>query len=98
MSLKKVIKKYRVTYDSDDKQLVVHRKDSGLPNMVFRMHSSGLHVYDPKGRGEENTVFMNTVSENMKAFTKKDVKGAKRAKRLSAKLLYPSNKDLLWVV
>ena len=76
MSLKNVIKQYRVTYDSNDEQFIVHRQDSGLPKMVFRMHSSGLHVYDPKEHGESNMVFMNTVRENMKLFTKKDNKGA----------------------
>ena len=48
VSLKNVIKQYRVTYDSDDKQSVVHRQYLVVPNMVFRMHSSGLHVYDQK--------------------------------------------------
>ena len=38
-------------------------------------------------------VFMNTGSDNMKAFAKKDIKGAKRAKQLYAKLMYPSDKD-----
>ena len=48
VSLKNVIKQYRVTYDSDDKQSVVHRQYLVVPNMVFRMHSSGLHIYDQK--------------------------------------------------
>ena len=88
VSLKNVIKQYRVTYDSDDKQFVVNGQDLGLPNIVFQMHSSGLHVYDPKEHGEANMFFMDTMSENMKAFTKKDIKGANMAKQLYAKLLY----------
>ena len=43
-------------------------------------------------------VFMNTVSDNIKAFTKKGIKGAKRAKQLYDKLLYPSDKDFRRVV
>ena len=43
-------------------------------------------------------VFMNTVNKNMKAFTKKDIKVAKRAKQLYDKLLYPSDKDFRWVI
>ena len=35
VSLKNVVKQYRVTYESDDKQFVVHRQYLGLPNMVF---------------------------------------------------------------
>ena len=45
LSFKNMIKKYRITYDSNDEMFVVHRKESGPPNMEFRMHSSGLHVY-----------------------------------------------------
>ena len=66
VSLKNIIKQYRVTYDSNEKQFVEHRQDSGLPKMVFRMHSSGLHVYDPKERGEANMVFINTLRENIR--------------------------------
>ena len=35
VSLENVIKKYIVTYDSNDNQLVVHRQYLGLTNMVF---------------------------------------------------------------
>ena len=52
VSLNNVIKQYRGTYDSGNKQFVVHRQDSGLPNMVFQMHSSGIHLYDSKEHGE----------------------------------------------
>ena len=41
---------------------------------------------------------MNTIKENMKAFTKRDVKGAKAARNLYAKLLYPSNADFKWLI
>ena len=41
---------------------------------------------------------MNTVEENMKAFTKRDVEGAKLARYLYAKLLYPSNADFKWLI
>ena len=36
---------------------------------------------------------MNTVEENMKAFTKRDVEGAKAARNLYAKLVYPLHTD-----
>ena len=41
---------------------------------------------------------MNTVEENMKAFTKRDVEGAKAERKLYAKLLYPSNADFKWLI
>ena len=41
---------------------------------------------------------MNMVEENMKAFTKRDVEGAKEARKLYAKLLYPLNADFKWLI
>jgi hypothetical protein len=43
IALKNLIKQYRVTYDSHQETFVVHREESGLPAMEFRMHESGLH-------------------------------------------------------
>ena len=40
---------------------------------------------------------MNTVEENMKAFTKRDVEEAKAARKHYDKLLYPSNADFKWL-
>ena len=40
---------------------------------------------------------MHTVSDNMKPFTKRDVDGAKQARKLCAKLLCPSDKDFRWM-
>ena len=41
---------------------------------------------------------MNTVEENMKTFTKRGVEGEKAARKLYAKLLYPSNSDFKWLI
>ena len=41
---------------------------------------------------------MNTVEEKMKAFTKRDVEGAKTARKLYAKLVYPSNANFKWLI
>ena len=35
LSFKNMIKRYRETYDSNNEIFVVHRKESGLPNMEF---------------------------------------------------------------
>ena len=94
-SLAKVRKQYRVTYDSDDAYFTVHRSAQGLPDMRFRETSTGLHVYEPDSDG---MIFLNTVQENMEAFTKKEIEGAQVARKLLNKLAYPSIKDFEWAV
>ena len=64
--------------------------------MDFRMHTSGLHVFYLEDIN--NMVLMNTVEENIKAFTKHDVKGAKASRKLCDKVLYPSNTDFKWLI
>ena len=44
MSLTKVKQEYDVSYDGE--KFVVHRAKQGYTDMVFKPHSSGLHVYD----------------------------------------------------
>ncbi len=63
LSLKDVIKVYHVTYDSYDGTFIVYRHNHALPNMIFKMHSSGLHFYDPK---RSKFSFAVTVEDNMK--------------------------------
>ena len=59
--LGKIIQKYRVTYDSEEKMFIVHREAEEKPNMEFRMHNSGIHYYYPR---IEHFVLINTVSGN----------------------------------
>ena len=96
IALSNLIKQYRVTYDSDDKMFVVHRGTINKPDMHFKMHSSGLHYYDPQ---DTNFSFnVNTVSENKMGFTKRQIKGAELARTLYSNLGYPSMKDYKWVI
>ena len=60
ISLKKLIKKYRVTYDSIDQIFMVHREDLEKPNMEFNRHESVLHYYNPT---DKVVVLINTVSK-----------------------------------
>ena len=60
------------------------------------MHKSGINVFYPEDM--KNLVLMNTVEENMKAFTKCDVEVVKAARKLYAKLLYPLNADFKWLI
>jgi hypothetical protein len=96
IALRNLIEQYRVTYDSDDLMFVVHCKSESNPNMEFRMHQSGLHYYDP--RKEAHLTLFNTVSENKKCFTKRQIKGADLARNLYTTLSYPSMKDFKWVI
>jgi hypothetical protein len=96
LSLDNLTKQYQVTYDSKvSTDFVVHRELEGKPNMVFRKHSSGLHLFDPRGK---DFVFVNTVSGNKEGFSQRQIKGAESARTLYAKLGYPSIKDFKWVI
>jgi hypothetical protein len=95
LALRTVIKQYRVTYNSDEKMFVVHRDSAGEPNMEFRMHESGLHIYDPR---TEALMFITTVSGNKEGFTKRQINGAEVTQTLYATLGYPSWKDFKWVL
>lgn len=95
-SLKNVAKKYKVTYDSNDAMFVVHQKDHGLPDMHFKMHKLGLHVFHPNPNKEFTLV--ETVAGNMEGFTKREVKRAYEAAKRHIRLVYPSMKDFNWIV
>jgi hypothetical protein len=91
--LKNIIHLYRVTYDSERRTaLIVHRKEFGLPNMVFDMHPCGLHVYYPE-KTDGKYCFVQTVADNMKLFTKQQIEDALKVRHLYETLAYPSNAD-----
>ena len=46
--------------------------------MEFQMKSSGLHMYHPNETNKSNITFINTVLDNIKEFTKREIKGEKR--------------------
>ncbi|MGL6132320.1 MAG: hypothetical protein ACRCZ9_11980, partial [Fusobacteriaceae bacterium] len=95
LCLKDAIARYRVTYDSENMAFVIHREEKGLHNMVFKMHNSGLHYYDPS---KEEFAFINTVHDNKLPFTKRQLKNAEKAKELYASLAYPSDADYKWIL
>ena len=96
ISLKNMIRQYRVTYESNNQTFVLQQEAYALLDMEVRMHKSGLQMFYPEDIN--NMVLMNTVEENKKAFTKRDVKGAKAARKLYAKLFYPLNADCKWLI
>ena len=63
---------YQVTYDSGvETFFVVHQSKHGISDMIFRMHSSGRHYYDPS---EELFTFIETVDKNKLAVTNDNCK------------------------
>ncbi len=91
--LKNIIRLFRVTYDSEwGMRFIVHREEYGLPNMIFEMHPCGLHVYYPE-KVDGKYSFVQTVADNMKLFTKRQVAGALRACHLYETIGYPSKAD-----
>ena len=75
----------------------MHRHDAnGMPNMVFHMHPSGLHYYDPGATS--NFTFLTTVEENKDGVSQRQIQDAERARDLYSKLAYPSLTDFKWMV
>jgi hypothetical protein len=64
--------------------------------MVFHMHSSGLHYYDPSATS--NYTFLTTVEENKDGPSQQQLQCAERARDLYSKLAYPSLTDFKWMV
>jgi len=89
LSFKELVKKYRITYDSDVcTSFTVHRSEYGLVHLHFKMHLSGLHIMK-KPDGTSGLVFIQTMEDNKKMYTPWEVAGANRARELYKHLTYP---------
>ena len=55
-------------------------------------------MYYPEEHEKKNMVLMNTVSQNKQAFTKREIKQAKAARKLYGKLLFPYTKYFRWMI
>jgi hypothetical protein len=81
LCLKNLIKCYRVTFNSKlDTTFVVNCGAFGLPDLLFKMHSCSLHVCYPKKMGQFGLV--QTVHDNMKLFSKRQIIGANKARSI----------------
>jgi hypothetical protein len=97
LSLSQVKQEYDVSYDGND--FIIHRAKRGYPDMVFKPHSSGLHVLDMNdSRSQASYSFVETVADNMKLFTKRQIASAQQARDLQAGLGFPSVQDYKWIV
>ena len=65
--------------------------------MVFHEHECGLHYYDPRDQSGTFT-FVETVRDNKTLFTKRQIKGAEKARRLYKCLSHPSMDDFKWAL
>ena len=89
MSLKNVKEEFRVTYYSNrDGTFTIH-KSNGV-NIKFAMHFDGLHYHDTVNR---QVAMVQTVTENEKGYSKRQLTNANTARYLYAKVSYPSIKD-----
>ena len=93
VALDTIRQQYRITYDSAQGScFIVHRQEANrMPNMVFHMHPSGLHYYDPNATF--NFTFLTTVKGNQAGLTQRQIHGAEKARDLHSKLAYPSMAD-----
>ena len=94
LSFKCLNKIYRITYDSDqEKTFIVHRSDYGMMDLRFVQHASGLHILQRPTGSVLGSTFVQTVEENMKMFSRQQIKGAKKARELYELLQCPSEPD-----
>ena len=94
LSFSLVKKEYYISYDGD--AFIIHRAAKGFPDMVFKPHNSGLHVYDPHNpRGMASYLFMETVESNKAPFTKRKLVSANKVCNLQAGLVFPSDRDMM---
>jgi hypothetical protein len=97
LSLAKVKIEYQVSYDGDD--FIFNCDKHGYTDMVFKLHPSGLHVFDKDDpRGLASYSIIATLEENMSLFIKRQLVSADLNRNLQARLAYPSVKDLKWIV
>ena len=88
-SLNNVKEKFRVTYYSDrDGTFTVHKPNR--VNIKFVMHRNGLHYHDMVNR---QVTMVQTVTENEKGYSKRQLTDAKTVRDLYAKVGYPWIKD-----
>ena len=92
-----VKKEYNITYNGD--AFIVHRTAKGFPDMVFKLHKSGLHVYNPNDpRGVASYLFMETVESSKALFTQRQLNSAEKVHNLQAGLAFPSDRDMIWAL
>ena len=99
LSLARVSRKFRVTYDSSgtDNAFIVHKPDGTLRK--FEEHVSGLFIHDISKRPmKEGTALVNTVADKKSSYTNRDYLQALKARRLQNIIGRPSTSTFLELV
>jgi hypothetical protein len=100
MSLGKLVDKYRVTYDSaQEDAFYVHTPER---TVRFGRNESNLYTHTPQSLGVSSQAtnktvqrsLVQTVAENMKFYTPREIKRAKAARDLLAGVGFPTTRDL----
>ena len=93
LSLAVVKREYQVRYDED--YFIIHRAKHRYPDMVFKPHSSGLHVLDVNdSQSHASYSFVETVAENMLMFTKHQIESDQQARRVRLSIDFPILSEL----
>ena len=81
---------YRITYDSDVLKTFTVDCSHGLVDLHFTMHPCGLHILEHENAG---SMFIQTVEDNLKLYTKQQIARETQARDLYENLLCPSIAD-----
>ena len=93
LSVRNVKKKYRITFDSaKDDGFIVHKPDAMV---YFKEAPNGLYMHDTTHR---DMVFIETVSQKMEKYTKRQYDHAVRATETYAKVGCPSMGDFKFLI
>jgi hypothetical protein len=101
LSMAEVRRVCRITMDSAiEPAMTVHRADGSL--MKFQEYKTGLYYYDTLAAPEHpnstsfdvnDYLFLHTVAGNQRAFTRREIQGANRARDLYKKIGRPSEQE-----
>ena len=101
VSLAKVKKDFRVTFDSDNSNAFVVKNRATGKSIRFTQSKHGLYYYDTKASTRKKkkvtqdvaTLLVNTVASNMEGFTRREVEEANRAHKVYHMVGNPSEAD-----
>ena len=81
LSFAKVCRKHRVTYDNTKNEFVVHKANV---THHFRPSPDGLYYLDTaEARSKQSALFLTTVEDNKDKYTKRQVRQAEMARKIS---------------
>ena len=92
LSSKELVKVFHITYVSEEATaFTIHNSVYGLVDLHFVMHPSGLHVLEINKGGH---FFVQTVEDNIKLFTRRQIAGATESRNVYKLLHCPLQADI----